>query len=405
MTAKEGDKFLTFALDRSSGKELWRRELQRLRTTDMYHDTDSSSATPATDGQNVYAFFQEVGVVSYDADGRERWRHDPGPFRNFYGVAASPVIVADTLVLVCDQVRGSFILGLDTETGEERWRSARPGRIESYATPVTWSGADGVPVVLVLGSRWIDAYDPVSGRTAWSMSGVGVSPVASPTLDGDLLFVTAPDHAETPQEPFSKLLAQYDSDANTFLSREEVSETWMKNHFGFIDMSGDGVIGEDDWEQMGQEFDSEAFGIYGIRLGSREPEILWNVRQSIPYIPSPLAYRDVVYVVKDSILTSLDSTSGEVLKRGRLGKEGAKIYASPVAADGQIYLATVDGTVHVVDAGPEWEILASNDLGDEIFATPVIVDDRLLVRTRERLFSFRLDEVGPGAQADASSSP
>ena len=389
LTATEGDALVTLAVARQTGEVLWRRSVERLRRADMYYGTDSSSSTPVTDGENVYAFFQESGVVSYDSQGNERWRRDLGPFRNFYGIAASPIVVEDVLILVCDQVRGSFIVGLDLATGADRWRASRAGRVESYSTPIVWNGG-GEPALLVLGSRWIDAYDPGTGETLWSTSGIGVGPVASPALDGNLLFVSAPNHASEPQPPFSDLLAAHDADGDSFLSREEVAETWMKNHYGFVDMTGDGHIGEDDWEQMRQEFDSDAWGSYGIRLGGDEPEFLWNVRQAVPYIPSPLAYQGAVYLIKDSILTTVGAESGEILKRGRLGRDGAKIYASPVAAEGKVYAAALDGKIYVLSGKGEWDILATNDLGEEIYATPVIADNRILVRTRERLMSFGL---------------
>ena len=136
---------------------------------------------------------------------------------------------------------------------------------------------------------------------------------------------------------------------------------------------------------------SDHWGVFGIRLpdASRETEILWNVRQSVPYIPSPLIYEDVAYVIKDSIITSLDPTTGEVHKRGRLGKEKVQVYASPIAADGKVYLATVSGKVAVLDAAAQWSILAINDLADEIYATPAVADGHLYVRTKGQLFSFR----------------
>ena len=391
LTAMEDGELLTLAVGRDDGELLWTRSLEPTHRADLHEATDSSTASPVTDGENVFVFFHEAGLVSYDADGNERWRFELGPFRNFYGIAASPVLAGDKLLFVCDQVEGSFLLALDAATGKEIWRQERPLRAESYTTPILYPDSASPSQVLILGSKWLDSYDLESGESLWSSSGVGAGPVASPALVGDVLVVSAPDHASEPMPPFGEITKEHDGNADGVLERAEVETTWMKNHFGFVDVDGNGSISESDWTKLGNEMTSDHWGIFGIRLPSetRETEILWNVRQSVPYIPSPLIYEDVAYVIKDSIITSLDPTTGKVHKRGRLGKEKAQVYASPIAADGKVYLATVSGKVAVLDAGQQWSILAVNDLGDEIYATPAVSDGHLYVRTKGRLFSFR----------------
>ena len=401
LTAVEDHELVTLAFDRASGKLLWRRGVERDHQADLYHGTDSASASPATDGENVYVFFHEAGLLSYDADGKERWRVELGPFRNFYGIAASPVVSGDTLFMVVDQVRGSFLLALDTSSGKERWRQARAARIESYATPVLYPSDESPTELLVLGSSWIDAYDLHTGEVRWSMSGLGVGPVASPALAGDLLFVSAPDHASEPPPPFAEIVGKHDANGDGVLSRDELEGSWMQAHFGFVDIDGNGSLSSTDWDNLNHEMTSDNWGVYGVRLGRGErPEILWNVRQSVPYIPSPLVYDGVVYAVKDTILTSLDPKTGEVLKRGRLAKEKTGVNASPIGGDGKVYLATTNGKVAVLSAGPQWEILALNDMGDEIHATPAVADGRLFVRTNSRLYCFAAPTSGSSGSAN-----
>ncbi|MEE8367786.1 MAG: PQQ-binding-like beta-propeller repeat protein, partial [Thermoanaerobaculia bacterium] len=248
--------------------------------------------------------------------------------------------------------------------------------------------------------RWLDAYDLTSGENLWTLGGLGSGPVSSPVLAGDLLFVNAPDHSPNPPPPFSDLTKEHDGDGDGLLVKAELEGSWIKNHFGFVDVDGDGSISAADWEALNNEMVNENWGLFGIRLpGSSgqgqkrvpgQPEILWNERQSVSYVPSVLVYDGVLYMVKGSIVSSFDPANGELLKRGRLGAESAKVYASPVAADGKIYISTLDGKVVVLAAKPEWEVLATNDIGEAIYATPAIADGHFLVRTKTKLYSFAL---------------
>ncbi len=392
LSAVEDDTLVTQALDRASGELLWSRSIGKVRSGDLYHGTDSASASPVTDGRNVYVFFHEAGLVSYDPEGNLRWQRDLGAFRNFYGIAASPIIHRETLYLVADQVEGSFVAAFETATGEEIWRAPR-ARVESYATPIFYPDATAPKALIVLGSTWIDAYDLATGESLWSMRGVGVSPVSSPTLSGDLLVVSAPDHQPEPMPPFGGLLAERDANGDGALDRSEVEGFWMENHFGFADVDDSGAITAADYEYLEREMASDAWGIFGVRLeADGGASLLWNVRQSVPYVPSPLVYDGVVYVVKDSILTTLEPATGDVLKRGRLGKGKSGVNASPVAGDGKVFVATSDGVVAVLAAQAEWEVLAMNDMGAPIHATPVIADDSLYVRTDNRLFRLGATE-------------
>ena len=155
VSATDDGKFVTLALDRKTGKTLWSKTLAPSREAEFHHDTDSATTTPVGDGKNVYVFFQEYGLVSYDKHGKERWKVELGPFNNFYSIAASPVIGGNTLYMLCDQNQGSFLVALDTSNGKEKWRRNRPARLESYTTPILYPDTDKPEVVIVYGNAWV----------------------------------------------------------------------------------------------------------------------------------------------------------------------------------------------------------------------------------------------------------
>ena len=390
LTATEGGKLVTLALDRSSGKVLWRQSLERSEPAKLHHENDSATPTPATDGSNVYVLFHEAGVVSYDPAGRERWLYPLGPFRNFYGISASPVLAGNRVLVACDQALGSFVLALDKDSGKPLWRTERPTRRESYTTPVLYPSTAAPRELLVYGSRSIDAYDLATGGAAWTLGGVAAVPVASPLLADGLLFVTGTDQEEEPLPPFAEVAGKHDANRDACLAAGEVAGTWMTEHFGYLDVDGNGCVSADEWGVLGGELGTDDWGVFGIdaKRETGPPKILWNYRKNVPYIPSPVVYDNVLYMAKDGIVTSLDPRTGALHKRERLGAEKMKVYASPVAGDGKVYFAGTEGQVVVLQAGPQWEVLSTNDLDDPIYATPAIVEGHIYVRTKARLYSF-----------------
>lgn len=388
LTATENGAFLTLAIDAKSGKTLWKKSVEPARTEEHHLDTDSATTTPVTDGKNVYAFFQEFGIVSYDANGNRRWTYGMGPFRNFYSIAASPILSGKLLYMLCDQAEGSFLVALDTRTGKEAWRRDRPARLESYTTPILYPSEKKPEALLVYGSAWVDAYDPKTGQTLWTTPGVGVGPVASPVASGAVVYVVAPNHGEQGWAPFESIAKEHDKDGNGEIDREEVAEAWLIRHFGWLDRDGNGVITESDWTELGQEVTTDHWGAYAIRLDGEKPETVWNYRKNASEIASPLVHDGVFYMINEGILTSLDAATGELIKRERIADGSPKVYASPIVADGKLYLGTLEGTMVVVSARGDWETLYSVDFGDEIWATPAIVDGRLYVRTRGKLYGF-----------------
>jgi hypothetical protein len=231
--------------------------------------------------------------------------------------------------------------------------------------------------------------------------------VASPVVDGDLLFLAAVDHASNTPPTFSKLAADHDADGDGELAREELDGSWIQDHFNWVNGDGEGGVSEEDWSRLVDEIVNDSWGIQAVQLpaSGNAARVIWNYRHNIPYIPSPLVLDDVFYMVSDGILSSLDRTTGKLIKRGRLTDGSPKVYTSPIAADGKLYIATLKGVVAVVEAGGEWQVVGLNDLGEEIHATPAVADDRLLVRTRTSLYAFATPPPTAGEPTAPGTEP
>src|SRR4030095_2589182 len=192
--------------------------------------------------------------------------------------------------------------------------------------------------------------------------------------------------------PFDSALATLDVNKDGKIALAEAKDNLLKAAFEAFDLNRDGLLDASEWEVYRAMMAAEN-GLLAIKLGGKgdmtASSIKWRYQKPVPQVPSTLLYQGVLYMVNDSgILLSFDPKTGAVLKQGRLKGAIDKYFASPIGADGKVWLASQDGTISVVSAKGEWEILAVNTLDDEVFATPVPADGELLVRTRSALYSF-----------------
>ncbi|MEO8435077.1 MAG: PQQ-binding-like beta-propeller repeat protein [Pyrinomonadaceae bacterium] len=392
LTASEGDKLITLALDRKTGKTLWRRDVVRPRHMTIYKANDPASPSPVSDGQNVFVFFGELGLIAYGPNGTERWRLPLGPFNSFYGMGGSPVLLGNKLVMVCDQRTNSFIIAVDARNGKLLWKTNR-SNFEGYSTPAIYTPKDGPAQVIVLGSRTLDAYSLAKGERLWWVSKVGSYPKGVPVLGTDVVYVVGEGGDDPFLPPFDDSLKQSDKDKDQRLHREEVkSQPEAYEHFGWLDANNDGYVDRDEYDFV-RNSTTTGHGLTAVRLGGQgdltATNVVWSMKKSYPNIPAPLIYRGVMYLMKEGgILSTVNPVSGEVLKMGRTPEALEEYYASPVAADGKVFLVSASGKVTVLKAGAQWEILAVNDLGEEVWATPAIAGNNLYIRTRNALYSF-----------------
>ena len=384
-------------LARDSGAVRWERRLERARTQEVYPANGSATPSPVTDGQTVYAFFPELGLVAFDAQGKERWQLPLGPFLSFYGMAASPILAGSTLVLLCDQQQGSFLLGVDAATGKQRWRTERKGLIESWTTPVLYPSA-APESVLVVGTFFVCAYSLDTGAELWRTGRIGYTPVSSPVLwerpEGALLFASVPFHTEGgPMPTFEALSADTDKDEDGKLTKAELAGSGFDDHFGWVDSNRDDHIDAAEWKFIAEGMSSKDYGLVAFQLGAKEAKELWRYKRGLPSIATPLLLDGILYLAKSGgMLTTVDASSGEELGFQRLEGSSSEFDASPIAADGKLFLANQEGRVMVLEPGPEPKVLSTCDLGEPIHATPAIGDGALFVRTDAALYCFGAKE-------------
>ena len=401
---KENHKLLVICLDRQTGKILWQREVPRTREGRLQNVNGPASPSPVTDGSNVYVFFQEFGLISFDRTGKERWKMAIGPFNMFYGFGASPILVDDKVILPVDQDNPtSYLIAVDKNTGKLKWKVDRPLVISGYSTPIIYQPRQGPKQIVIPESFQLSAYSVENGKRVWWVRGLACEMKSIASHDDEYLYINGwgfPQNQPGQQVntiPFEEALPRYDKNGDKQIAKTEISgadpmDKMLGAAFEAFDLNRDDKLDDKDWEVFRAMMASEN-GLLAIKLGGQGDQtanaIRWRYQKPVPQVPSTLLYKGVLYMINDSgILLSFDPATGKVLKQGRLHGAIDKYFASPVAADDKVYLIGEGGAVSVLKAAGEWEVLAVNELDDECFATPAIADGRIYIRTRSALYCF-----------------
>ena len=391
VTASEGDRLLTICLSQATGEILWQREIIPKREEKRNRLNGPAAPTPATDGENVYVFFADFGLAAYDLDGKILWEVPLGPFRSEHGMVSSPVLADGKVFVVADLMNDSFAAAFDTATGKTLWKVDRPNTLGGYATPVVYQPEAGPAELIVPGPFELVSYDANTGEKLWWMTRLAHQPKSFPIIHGDTLYVNVLGLLGTHWPSYDKMLERFDQNADGAIAQDELGKSgWVRRSFTGFDLNRNDLLDEEEWSKL---LDAES-ALWAVRLGGRgdvtDTHVLWNHKKSLPNVPAPVIYNDVLYLVRNGgILTALDPRTGQVLKRGRLRGAIDNYYASPVAADDKLYVASETGKVTVVRAGKQWQILAVSDFSEDIYATPALVEGRIYLRTMKALYCFQ----------------
>jgi len=332
------------ALDKKTGKVLWEQTAHKgVPKTKRHPKSSQSSPTPVTDGKVVIAFFGSEGLFAYSVDGKLLWKKDLG-LQNAgwffdpdseWGAASSPVIHKNSVVVQCDRQKDGFIAAYELSSGKELWKTARV-ELPGWGSPTIVQGKDRTEIA-TNGSKAVRGYDADTGKELWKIGPNSEVTCTTPVAKDGLIYVTA---GYPPVQPIYAIK---------------------------VGSTGDLTL------QSGKE-SSDA--------------VAWSKQRGGVYLPSPIVYGEHLYTVgNNGILTAYDAKTGNRVYQQRVG-DGGSFTASPVAADGRLYISSEDGDVYVVKAGAQYELLAKNKVGEAILATPALTDGVILVRGERHLFAI-----------------
>jgi outer membrane protein assembly factor BamB len=326
-------KFMVIGVDRRTGTILWEQSLREELPHQGGHRTASlASASPITDGVHLFAYFGSWGLYCLDLDGKLQWHTDLGQLETLHGhgEGSTPALHGETLIVNWDHEGESFVVAFDKRTGRKRWKTPRD-RASSWTTPIVVE-QDGRAQVIVSGSRRVSGYDLATGKLVWECDG---------------------------------------------LSKENVVSSPVAGH---------GMV------FTGSTYDRP--GVLAIRLdGARgnltgTEQIAWHRSKGAPYVPSPLLYGDSLYFVYhyQGMMTRVNARTGTDQPGAFRLPDIYNVYASPVAANGRVYVVSREGVTLVIKDGDEPEPIARNRLNDNFSASPALAGNELYLRGEKHLY-------------------
>lgn len=331
MQPTETYQFTLFCIDRKTGKTLWQKVAREEIPHEGHHqDHGFSSHSPTTDGKHVFAYFGSRGLHCYDMAGNHKWSKDLGKMQTKmgFGEGSSPALHNDLVIVNWDHEGDDFIVAFDKATGEEKWRQARD-ESTSWTTPLVVKHGDQTQVITSATNK-IRSYDIASGKLLWECAGMTANAIPTPVYGNGMVYATS----------------------------------------GF---RGNALL--------------------AIRLGKQgdltgTDSIVWSHDRSTPYVPSPLLVDDRLYIFasNNGILSCFDAKTGNALLNAERIEGLPGVYASPVSADGKVYLVGRNGTTVVLKRSDKLEVLATNKLEEKFDASPALVGNEIFLRGHEYLY-------------------
>jgi outer membrane protein assembly factor BamB len=324
--------FLLLCYDRSNGNLIWKKTATVSAPHEGTHETNGfASASPCTDGQHVYAHFGSRGLFCYTMDGDLVWKRDDlgkMKIRNGFGEGSSPTIADEKILVPWDHEGTSAIMAINKLTGKTIWKTVRD-ETTCWSTPLVVEH-DGKKQVITNGQRSARSYDLETGKELWRCGGQTERPVASPVADNGLVFIGS-------------------GHKGAFL--------------GAFRLDGHGDI-----------------------KGTKS--VVWTITRDTPDIGSPLLSSGRIYFYKGKSgqLSCVDAATGKPHYMASRVPGLDQIYASPVAAGGQVYLTSRNGTTTVIKDADQLEVLSTNSVDETVDATPAPVDNELFIRGEKHLF-------------------
>jgi len=335
---KDMQKFVVFSINRENGKIQWEKTVKEEIPEERTHEFGSwASHSPVTDGKHVYAYFGSRGLFCLDMKGSLLWERDFGQMqkRMSFGEGSSPVLFQDRIIVVWDHEGDSFIIALDKNTGKEVWKIDRD-EATTWSTPYIVE-VDGKFQVIISATKRIRSYDFSSGKLIWECGGMTANCIPMPVLSGDMIFIMSGFRG-------SALLA--------------------------IDLS----------KANGDITDSDA--------------IAWKHNKDTPYTPSPIVLGNYLHFLRSNngVLSCFDARDGKVYYSGERMEDMGNVFTSPVGVKDRIYILGGSGLTYVIKPGPEFTILAKNQLDDNFHASPAVIGNNLYLRGFKYLYCIAEDD-------------
>ncbi len=341
----EKNKRILLCIDRLSGQTVWQRDVVQSPPETVHRLNSRASGTPATDGKQVYVTFMraegdeviapnvgserlitpgKIIVAAYDLDGNEKWKTNVGDFLSAHGFNTCPVLFEDLVILNGDHDGNAYLVALDRQSGRQRWRTRRENKTRSYVTPIIRK-IDGITQMILSGSLCVASYDPHNGKRHWIVDGPTEQFVASMVYDGKYVFATG---------------------------------GYPERHTLAIRPGGKGNV--------------------------TDTHIAWRTTRGAAYVPSPIISGRYLLMVADSgIASCFEARTG---KRHWMERLPGGHSPSPVSADGLVYFVSDRGVTTIIRPSETFAVIAKNELGEPVSASPAISQGQIFLRTHQHLY-------------------